>query len=382
MIFNRVAAYDLGINSNYRTADAPVSYPFLWGIAYHDKVQWDGSAPNTHVAERLARNVGEVLGVFATLKLEKPTFFRRYYPTSANRTNLIELEERLKILRAPKWPAQYLGQPDAAKVAQGKKLYGLYCAKTCHLPFNPAQPRFTEVFMDPLSQVKTDPTMVINAQTRRVNTGELAGTKVLMLTGPRLKPEDAGASLLLNAVAGAILWPALGPPPSPLDDTVPDDRQTLLDALFVGARPPSQMSPQARELAGNLLFGVSAMAAKSADLKDNGPAYKARPLDGIWATAPYLHNGSVPTLWDLMLPEAQRKPRFYVGSPKFDPVNVGLNTKVQTNFLLDTSKPGNANTGHSARLPASLGSYGIVKPDGTPFSNDKRRAIVEYMKAL
>ena len=55
-------------------------------------------------------------------------------------------------------------------------------------------------------------------------------------------------------------------------------------------------------------------------------AYRARPLNGIWATAPYLHNGSVPSLYDLLLPSAQRPRIFYVGSWEFDPVHVGVET--------------------------------------------------------
>src|SRR5262249_31378209 len=62
-------------------------------------------------------------------------------------------------------------------------------------------------------------------------------------------------------------------------------------------------------------------------------AYKARPLDGIWATAPYLHNGSVPNLNALLTPPAQRPSEFYVGTRVYDPVNVGYRT--------DQAAPGN-----------------------------------------
>ena len=51
--------------------------------------------------------------------------------------------------------------------------------------------------------------------------------------------------------------------------------------------------------------------------------YKARPLNGIWATAPYLHNASVRTLYQLLLPAEQREKTFNLGSKEFDPVNVG-----------------------------------------------------------
>ena len=50
--------------------------------------------------------------------------------------------------------------------------------------------------------------------------------------------------------------------------------------------------------------------------------YLARPLNGIWATAPYLHNGSVPTLYDMLHPD-QRPPKFAMGNREFDPVRIG-----------------------------------------------------------
>ena len=107
-------------------------------------------------------------------------------------------------------------------------------------------------------------------------------------------------------------------------------------------------------------------------------AYKARPLNGIWASAPYLHNGSVPTLYDMLLPPtdlkgecqtAQCRPsKFYVGSNQFDTVKVGFETSsTPHSSLLDTSLPGNRNTGHLFRHDLSL---------------DDRMALIEYLKSL
>lgn len=96
--------------------------------------------------------------------------------------------------------------------------------------------------------------------------------------------------------------------------------------------------------------------------------YKARPLDGIWATAPYLHNGSVPNLYELLLPAEQRSATFYVGSNEFEPQHVGFQTEQQNSTtLFDTSLPGNSNAGHD--------TYGT-------FSEEQRWQLVEYMKAL
>ena len=54
--------------------------------------------------------------------------------------------------------------------------------------------------------------------------------------------------------------------------------------------------------------------------------YKARPLDGIWATPPYLHNSSVPTLYQLLLPARRRDRSFHLGSTLYDPGNLGFET--------------------------------------------------------
>jgi hypothetical protein len=103
--------------------------------------------------------------------------------------------------------------------------------------------------------------------------------------------------------------------------------------------------------------------------------YANKLLDGVWLTAPYLHNGSVPTLWDLLLPEEQRPRTFYVGHGLYDTTRVGIRTDVATAngrkaFLFDTSLPGNSNVGHS-------GPY-----YGTDLSDADKRAVIEYMKTL
>ena len=104
--------------------------------------------------------------------------------------------------------------------------------------------------------------------------------------------------------------------------------------------------------------------------------YKSKPLDGIWATAPYLHNGSVPTLYALLLPVKQRPTSFTIGSREFDPVDVGLKTdSIENGTVIDTSTPGNLNTGHAFDDPGP----GVI---GRKLSEDERRDIVEFLKTL
>jgi mono/diheme cytochrome c family protein len=104
--------------------------------------------------------------------------------------------------------------------------------------------------------------------------------------------------------------------------------------------------------------------------KTNG--YANMPLDGIWLRAPYLHNGSVPTLRDLLETADKRPKEFYRGYDVFDQKNVGFVFNVPSEnghqfFRYDTSLPGNGNGGHEY---------------GTNLSEEDKAALVEYMKKL
>ena len=89
-------------------------------------------------------------------------------------------------------------------------------------------------------------------------------------------------------------------------------------------------------------------------------------LDGIWLRAPYLHNGSVPTLRDLLLPPSQRPKTFYRGNETYDATNVGFVSTSGT-VLIDTARQGNGNGGHVY---------------GTDMTEADRTALLEYLKTL
>ena len=97
--------------------------------------------------------------------------------------------------------------------------------------------------------------------------------------------------------------------------------------------------------------------------------YFARPLHAAWATGPFLHNGSVPTLWDLLHPD-KRPARFSVGNHEYDPSRLGfVTTPAATgeSWTFDTSQPGNSNTGHTF---------------GANLTEDQKSALLEYMKTI
>jgi len=104
--------------------------------------------------------------------------------------------------------------------------------------------------------------------------------------------------------------------------------------------------------------------------KTNG--YVNRPLDGIWARAPYLHNGSVPTLQELLEPVENRRKEFYRGADLYDQIRLGFVADAPEQagrklFRYDTSQPGNANSGHLY---------------GTQLSGEDKLALCEYLKTL
>ena len=118
-------------------------------------------------------------------------------------------------------------------------------------------------------------------------------------------------------------------------------------------------------------------------------SYKARPLNGIWATAPYLHNGSVPSIYHLLLPakragdpeEGEYRPdSFFVGSREFDPDVIGFKTSGYEGFEFSTDRVGNLNTGHEYAA-----GHTAVVPGEKPLpalSKEQRWDLVEFIKTL
>ncbi len=109
--------------------------------------------------------------------------------------------------------------------------------------------------------------------------------------------------------------------------------------------------------------------------------YQAPPLDGVWATAPYLHNGSVPTLYDML--SSKTRPKIFTRSfrtdeASYDKKKIGWKVQLfdempktdnafERRKIYDTTQPGRGNQGHTF---------------GDALSDDQRWAIIEYLKTL
>ena len=386
MIFNRVAAGDLGIRDNYKVADAPVRYPFLWNASRQDRTQWNGGIHNGLYIQALGRNTGEVLGVFADFaprRLVPPTPLAPaiidFKNNSIDFAGLQTLEEKIAVLRPPPWPREIFGL-DEQLAAKGKPLFDANCGG-CHAA--QASLDLPGLWRTPILAVGTDPKMLINSQ-RTSEPGLLMGALMPPpAMGARIGDPAKTADLLATSVMGSLLAEAFVPPvPSPTKLAQSGVFRALRKDLaehFPGENLDTLLDPKlsARAKLDALVELKAFIDARLSNMFSpppvaDGAAYELRVLNGVWAVAPYLHNGSVPNLWELMRPAKDRKSSFMVGSRIFDPKNVGYATDESPfktgAFVADPANAnGNGNGGHEF---------------GAGLTDDERWAIIEYMKTF
>ena len=370
-IYTKIALFAGATDPTINPADAPVSYPFLWNTHQADKVQWNGIASNKQLTAAgtfdygaLGRNIGEVSGVFGDVNVMRTPGLAGYH-SSVQVQSIEALERLLATLKPPAWPAAVFGAPDVAAAAQGKVLFGARCA-SCHEPlarddlakkFNVKMSLF-EPGLSGNTPPGTDPWMACNAYTYEAKAGNFEGTKRRQIDGEPIGATEPVATLLSTSVIGTILGQK--------GATIATAATTFLGFNLPPRVVTETVVRQTRQQRLN-----RCLTANSDIL-----GYKARPLTGIWATAPYLHNGSVPTLYDVLLPPAQRPRSFAVGTREYDPVRVGYvsTASADSPFTLAVDGPdgqplpGNSNAGHD---------YG-----NAAFTAADRRALVEYMKTL
>jgi mono/diheme cytochrome c family protein len=352
--FGRIANASFGdaiSAENYRVANAPVDYPQLWDIWTFDWVQWNGSAQ-----QPMARNVGEALGVGATLSFfdaqGKPLQGDARYPSSVRVRDLNKIEETLQLLKPPVWPEALLGAIDKPLAAKGRALFSENCAG-CHVPKvvqGPDRP-VQQLHMLPIQVIGTDPGTANNIADHRFDLtslqwdpAELAKLEVQLHPTPT-EPLDLSQLSVAKGLAYVTAFV---------------ENRAYRDAGVTPAERPA--------LDGfGLPIGVRELRA-----------YKARPLAGVWATPPFLHNGSVPTIYQLLSPQDERAITFYKGNFEYDPRHLGYRTEAFTNgFLFDTRITGNHNSGHEFR--AGERGNGVI---GRLLQPQERWALLEYLKVL
>jgi uncharacterized protein (DUF2235 family) len=341
-IGNFVFGTELNNRKNLAVGDGPVNFPPIWDASWMDWVQYNGS-----IQQPMGRNVGEALGVRSRINLLG-------YP-GAQFQNTIRVEHLHEIetlvggespgsgVLSPKWPEDILGKIDLGKAAKGESLYKELCLDCHQSPMlsdegrkaehwtnnaNSAGRQFFRVTMIPLAEIGTDPKEAQNFYKRTANSGPL---------GKGIVSASDGLKYITQKV---------------IDEAYADLKLSPeQQSEWNGYRDNEVRAP---------LF------------------YKARPHNGIWATPPYLHNGSVPNLFELLSPVSERPPVFYLGNKQYDPIKLGLNTeylKGASEFRTDL--PGNSNAGHEFNDGPK--SNGVI---GRKLSEVERMQIIEYLKTL
>jgi hypothetical protein len=338
LINSRLMSTATNVPENWFPPLAPTKPPFLWNAPQGNWTQWSAT-----VQDPIQRNFAETTGVYLLMDLTSKTPEEGLFDSNTPLLNLQKIEEVLNRLAPPKWPEEVLGKIDRAKAAQGKVLFASHCAG-CHnsYPYTWTEPnkygkRFIEVGVLPQSYVGTDP----------------------------MQFEDSLPYVLTAQLAPQMPGPFKDAPIVPL----PVEKFTFIKSLLETAEKKLNLTPEETvKLHGYREYPLPPRPERS---------YKAAPRDGVWAEGPYLHNGSVPNLYEMLIPAKERTKKFYVGQ-EFDPVKVGVDTSGNSGkFLLDTTVEGNSNQGHSFEN-GPFGN-GVIGP---LLTEDERWALVEYLKSI
>lgn len=367
-IGNQVFALDLKKPENYRGSSAPVHYPRIWNTPWFDWVQYNGS-----IMQPMVRNAGESLGVSSELNLTEPG--KGLYKSSVDVDTLHAMEQMIagkppnakdgfSGLRSPEWPENILPKIDWTLASKGAKLYEENC-RECHRPpvtkFEPAAAN------RPRPPASPNPAYFNFADTKEWRTNDI-GQPVRILENIPISHVGTDPAQAADMMARTVELPAnLGITQAGFADALKDLVEKTVNYIY-DRKNPSLNKKQRDTFDGNMPNKIQGELA-----------YKVRPLNGVWATPPYLHNGSVPTVHDLLSPFDDRPKQFYLGNREYDPVKLGYKTDELTNgFLFDTSIRGNANAGHEFNDKPE-GTRGRI---GRKLEPDERKAIIEYLKTL
>jgi hypothetical protein len=341
ILVNATTATAQGEASNYRPPQAGVSYPSIWLTPQYDWLLYNAAIQN-----QLARGLGEVIAVFGEVSVTKGADGKLRYASGANLKLLDQLYQHNYALKPPAWPEDVLGKLDREKVKRGAAVYAREGCGKCHAEKSPypqsapnaAGDTFIKINRVGLKEVGTDPGYAEYFLRRTATPGIMA-------------PEFEGTPLAgKETIPAAFLFLATlrKATDATLDQTT---KEPKLRARMLGTQPLPELPKTEQEM--NATLGALS-------------CYRAAPLAGVWATPPYLHNASVPSLYELLLAPEKRMKLFYLGNPEFDPKNVGYRTD-EGGYRYDTTRPGYSNRGHTY---------------GTTLSDEDRWALIEFLKTL
>ncbi len=333
-IVNSLAVRDLGEPANLHPVAAPTSYPPLWLAPELEFVQW-----NPIAASPIARNAGQVLGVFGTTQLRPGS--ETPFASTMMLDELHALEGWVATLTPPAWDEALMGPIDAGLAEEGAAIFAASCAGCHNMPpyrrtaaeENQFGRTFIKIGRVDYRDVGTDPAYVEALSRRMVLTGPLAAP----LFGGQ---QAVSAPAFFLRTVGAAVEAAMA------REGLSQEERIALNGFRLRASPsgPRPYEPPS--------------------LTD----MKASPLAGVWATGPYLHNGSVATVYELLSPPEERRAVFWTGGRELDRERLGfVSEDAPGRFRYDTSLRGNGNQGHAFPRAAMLG-------------HDQRMAVIEYLK--
>lgn len=317
---------------------APVSLPWIWGLKYMAMLHYNGNSNSV-----ILRNVGQSLGLGAIVTSKQGD-------STVNVHNLDRLEHLVHKIQVPDWNVIFAGiselkiQEDLAM--RGKQVYEKNC-QGCHESNHFVGPnrQLREYHIIPLDKIGTDPNAAQNAV------------------------KAVGQVTFENSIFYGVGG---------------------LKARYYAVNNVSeqqQAEMEFRNLRGYEFFRDTLNGFdRQEEFKNNygniekGAGYKARHLSGAWSTAPYLHNGSVPNMWELLQMPTKRPKIFEVRSCEFNPKVLGFKServryvsggavpcKKNEDYCYDTAVTGNSNKGHDY---------------GTTLADSDKWALIEYLKVL
>ena len=331
--------------------DDPAKFPQVWGFKDYSWLEW---TLNTDTV--LERNFTETLGAGATVVLD-PAAGASLFNSSISINNLHDLEWLTYYIDPPRWPAELFGRRRCGPGGTRQGAVQAIAARTVTnmVPNDRTETGLLRLRGRSLDIAGTDPAAALRISCPVPDIGAIDVAS---------RPLTAEQADLLKDCAGVTAETRQAKGFASVTQKVVDEIKKKAYAAEgideVRRRKIEDLDRRKKVVWRDTLLDTA---------PPDGP-YAARPLHGIWAAAPYLHNGSVPTLHDLLLPPEQRPKQFALGSREFDPKKVGFavttNCTVQ-DCLVDTTLAGagNANTGHLF---------------GTDLSESERAALIEFLK--
>ena len=266
------------IGANSLPADAPVSIPHIWGLEYTGWLQWGANTNSV-----MERNIGQALGVGAL-------FDPKTFESTVRLENLHQLEELAYKITPPTWPDSF-PPIDTARAERGRALF----YQTLRRLPRDIQDRRAHAHLPALLARRSRHRSDDGDQLRAA--GHACRRHGTAVSGSRPRPDYANQAEGLQELNL--------------------DAQTIAQWEQRETRTGPQMDPT---------FRAPLLDSEKWDDTRGRKIYRAKTLVGIWATAPFLHNGSVPTLYDLLRPAAERPVTFPTGQREYDPVKLGIQT--------------------------------------------------------